>query len=102
MAIARATEAAACLQALPDTARRSEAEYRFALDALNHAIALGVVRRGSGVRPETHAVLELIDFCPEAAQDPYIRSVRTQGPAALAGATQEAAWPSSVALDRSP
>ena len=46
---------------------------------------VGVVGRGAALRPETiSAVLDLIDFYPVAAQDPYILSLKAQAEAALA------------------
>ncbi len=53
---------------------------------------VGVIGRGSDLRPATiRAVLDLLDFYPEAAADPYIQAVRAQGLAALSGAPAPAA-----------
>jgi uncharacterized membrane protein YkvA (DUF1232 family) len=47
---------------------------------------VGVAGRGADLRPETvRAVLDLIDFYPEAADDPYIQEVKAQGLAVLSG-----------------
>jgi len=47
---------------------------------------VGVSCRGANLQPETlQTILDLVDLYPEAAADPYIRSVRTQALAALAG-----------------
>ncbi|MDR3511127.1 MAG: sulfotransferase domain-containing protein [Caulobacteraceae bacterium] len=47
---------------------------------------VGISGRGSRLRPETiRAVLELIDFYPEAADSPYIQAIRAQANAALFG-----------------
>jgi Sulfotransferase domain/Protein of unknown function (DUF1232) len=48
---------------------------------------VGVSSRGAHLRPETiQTILDLIDLYPEAAADPYIRSMRAQAVAVLAGA----------------
>ena len=48
---------------------------------------VGVAGRGRSLKPEVvRAVLELIDFYPEAADDPYIIATRAECLAALAGA----------------
>ena len=48
---------------------------------------VGVAGRGADLRPETvRTILELIGLYPEAANDPYIVSVRAQAEAALTGA----------------
>ncbi|HTX48590.1 MAG TPA: DUF1232 domain-containing protein, partial [Caulobacteraceae bacterium] len=48
---------------------------------------VGVAGRGRGLKPDVlRAVLELIDFYPEAAEDPYIVATRAECLAALAGA----------------
>lgn len=48
---------------------------------------VGVPGRGQSLKPEVlRAVLELIDFYPEAADDPYILATRAECLAALAGA----------------
>jgi len=45
---------------------------------------VGVTGRGASLRPETiRTVLDLINFYPEAAVDPYIQSVKAQALAAL-------------------
>jgi hypothetical protein len=47
---------------------------------------VGITCRGADLRPETiRTMLDLIDLYPEAADDPYIRLVRDQALAALAG-----------------
>lgn len=47
---------------------------------------VGVSGRGSALKPETiRSILDLFDFYPEAAGDPYVRGVRAQGLAALEG-----------------
>lgn len=47
---------------------------------------VGASGRGSSLRPETiRTALELIDFYPEAAGDPYVQAVKAQGLAALRG-----------------
>ncbi len=52
---------------------------------------VGVVGRGSTLRPETvRTVLELLDFYPEAAADPYVVAIRSQARAALSGAPSPA------------
>jgi hypothetical protein len=69
----------------------SDAEVK---EAMARAIArgdsrlnVGVTSRGASLQPETvQTILDLIDLYPEAASDPYIRSVRAQGLATLAGA----------------
>jgi uncharacterized membrane protein YkvA (DUF1232 family) len=49
---------------------------------------VGQTGRGRGLRPEAvRAVLEMLDFYPEAAGDPYIRNVRAECEAVLAGAS---------------
>ena len=60
---------------------------------------VGVAGRGAGLRPETiRAVLELIDFYPQAAQDPYIQALTAQAQAALGRTGGPAApWPASIA-----
>lgn len=64
---------------------------------------VGVAGRGAGLRPQTiRAVLELLDFYPEAAQDPYILAVKAQGLAALGGDGAGCAWPTRVALAPQP
>jgi hypothetical protein len=48
---------------------------------------VGVAGRGRSLKPDVlRAVLELIDFYPEAAEDPYIVATRAECLAALAGA----------------
>jgi len=55
-------------------------------DAGGGRFNIGVTGRGRGLRPEVvRAVLELIDFYPEAAQDPFILATRAECTAALAG-----------------
>lgn len=50
---------------------------------------VGVKGRGARLRPRTlHALLELLDFYPEAATDPYVCAVRAQAQAALWGGSQ--------------
>ena len=47
---------------------------------------VGVAGRGAGLPPAVlQAVLELLEFYPEAAADPYIRATRAECVAALAG-----------------
>jgi len=47
---------------------------------------VGVRGRGAGLQPRAlHAVLELLDFYPEAANDPYIAALRSQAQTALRG-----------------
>ncbi len=48
---------------------------------------VGVSGRGCALQPQTvQTILDLIDLYPEAANDPYILSVRAQAEAALTGA----------------
>lgn len=59
----------------------------------------GVVGRGNGVHPAViRSVLDLVDLYPEAADDPYIQSVRSQCHAALQGTHSPA--PSPIANSR--
>jgi hypothetical protein len=47
---------------------------------------IGVVGRGAALRPETiRNLVALFDFYPEAANDPYVKGLRTQAAAALEG-----------------
>jgi len=83
----------------------SEAEVAEAVERVcgvgRSRLNVGVAGRGASLRPETiRAVLELLDFYPDAADDPYIQAVRAQGQAALTGQNERAAWPSSVAVSR--
>jgi uncharacterized membrane protein YkvA (DUF1232 family) len=78
------------------------AEIEAAVEAVRRTgrsrLNVGVAGRGAKLRPRTiRAVLELLDFYPEAAEDPYVVAVKAQGRAALAG-DAEASWPRTVAL----
>ena len=71
--------------------RTDPSEIDAAIDRIRGAAAgrfnVGVAGRGGGLQPEVlRAVLELLDFYPEAAQDPYIAETRAQCVAALEGA----------------
>jgi hypothetical protein len=57
---------------------------------------VGVTGRGALLRPDTiRTVMEMVDFYPEAAADPYIRSLRRQAAAALCGEPIAATSPAS-------
>jgi len=63
---------------------------------------VGVAGRGRSLKPDVlRAVLELIDFYPEAAEDPYIVATRAECLAALAGAPPPTAQPAPAPEPRS-
>ncbi len=83
--------AGAPLEEVRDAVERVQAAARSRLN-------VGVAGRGAKLRAETiHTVLDLMDYYPEAARDPYFVAVRAQAEAALTGAKAET-WPQAVDL----
>jgi Protein of unknown function (DUF1232)/Sulfotransferase domain len=64
---------------------------------------VGRAGRGANLRPEVlRAVLELIEFYPEALADPYIQATRAQCLEALTGAAASVPAPTAPAVARRP
>jgi hypothetical protein len=70
--------------------RAADADVRSAVErvllAEQSRFNVGRTGRGAGLRPElVREILRMLDFYPEAANDPFIRKMRSEGEAILAG-----------------
>jgi hypothetical protein len=70
--------------------RATEADVRSAVERVRlgkgSRFNVGRTGRGAGLRPElVREILRMLDFYPNAADDPYIRRMRSEGEAILAG-----------------
>ena len=75
-----------------------EAAVEHVRSAQRSRLNVGVTRRGANLKPETiRVVLELLDYYPEAAKDPYVVALKAQARAAL-GEAESQPWPSKVDL----